>query len=160
MRGNECLISSLGSALRVPTGEDGNTLHLIEPQETCGKRPQYIAPELFRNDPFDGYAIDLWAAGVMLYLMLFGLEAFFSAPIPEDPVYQEICINGHLKQVAEKAQALMADQKAVSEEAIDLLQNILREDPADRLTLAEVKNHAWLKTQESSSATAGSNTTT
>lgn len=143
LRGDECQIASLGLALRLPT--QGDVVHLIEPQGVCGKKPQYIAPEMFRNDPFDGYAVDLFAAGVILLLMLFGLEACFSAPIPEDPKFQEICVKGNMKIVAEKAKTLLPHQKPVSAEAIDLLQSMLRLDPTQRLTLFQIQNHAWIK---------------
>jgi len=139
------LISSLGWSLKVPTSDDG-TFHLLEPQSACGKKPEYLAPEMFRNEAFDGYAVDLWAAGVILYLMLFGDAMMFAAPIPEDPRFQEICVAGHLKAVVEKFYALNPDPDPVSDEAIDLLQNMLQADPANRLTLMQVKNHAWLKT--------------
>lgn len=145
MRGDQCLISSLGWSLRVPTSEDGSVVHLLEPQSACGKKPEYIAPEVFRNEPFDGYAVDLWAAGVILYLMLLGSDMLFAAPIPEDPKFQEICVHGHLKAVVEKFQALNSDENPVSADAIDLLQGLLQADPAKRLTLAQVKEHAWMK---------------
>lgn len=120
-------------------------VYLLEPQSACGKKPAYIAPEVFRNDPFDGYAVDLWAAGVVLYQMLFGSDMLFAAPIPEDPKFQEICVHGHLKQVVDKYQALIPDEKPVSDEAIDLLQSMLRADPAARLTLYQIQNHSWMK---------------
>ena len=145
IRGDQCLISSLGWSLRVPTSEDGSVIHLIEPQSACGKKPEYIAPEAFRNDAFDGYAVDLWAAGVILYIMLFGSDMLFAAPIPEDPKFQEICVHGHLKTVVDKFQALMPGEKPVSDEAIDLLQSMLRADQSERLTLAQVQDHAWMK---------------
>ena len=145
IRGDECHIYSLGGSLRVPTSEDGTTVHKLEPQSAFGKHPEYIPPEVFRNEAFDGFAVDLWAAGVMLYLMLFGDAMMFSAPIPEDPKFQEMCLAGHLKNVVEKFQASVPDQKPVSDEAIDLLQSMLRADPEDRLTLAEVQDHPWVK---------------
>jgi serine/threonine protein kinase len=146
VRGDECIISSLGWALRVPTSDDGSEVYLLEPQSACGKKPEYIAPEVFRGEPFDGFAVDLWAAGVVLYLMLFGNDMLFAAPIPEDPKFQEICVHGHLKAVVDKFQALAPDSvKPVSDQAIDLLQNMLRADPAERLTLEEVQEHPWMK---------------
>ena len=144
IRGEECHISSLKSCLRVPTSDDGNTVHKLEPQLTVGKDPRYVSPEVFRNVAFDGYAVDLWAAGVVLFFMLFGDTMMFSAPIPEDPMFQEVCVAGHLKAVVDKHQALVPDQAPVSDEAIDLLQSMLRADPVDRPTLAEVQGHPWI----------------
>jgi serine/threonine protein kinase len=45
--------------------------HLIQPQGTCGKWI-YMSPEIHKNEAFDGYAVDMWAAGVILFLMLTG----------------------------------------------------------------------------------------
>lgn len=127
-------------------------VHLLEPNVACGKKPEYVPPEVFRNEAFDGYAVDLWAAGVILYLMLFGNAMLFSAPIPEDPKFQEICIHGHLKAVVDKFQALQPGEKAISNEAIDLLQNMLKADPAERFTLAQVLDHPWMKGSGSAGA--------
>jgi serine/threonine protein kinase len=145
IRGDECLISSLGFSLRIPISENGDVMHLIEPQLACGKRPEYVAPEIFKNQAFDGFVVDLWAAGVILYKMLLGSDMLFSAPIPEDPKFQDICVHGNLKLVVDKFHALIPDEKPVSEDAVDLLQSMLRADPADRLTLAQIKDHSWMK---------------
>ena len=79
---NNCQIIDFGMSLRVPYSSNdgsrcdvshGTLRRLIRPQGTCGKI-LYISPEVFRNvDPFDGFAIDLWAAGVILFIMLVGL---------------------------------------------------------------------------------------
>mmetsp|Transcript_40139 Transcript_40139/g.121030 ORF Transcript_40139/g.121030 Transcript_40139/m.121030 type:complete len:119 (-) Transcript_40139:179-535(-) len=45
---------------------------LILPQTPCGKW-YYLSPEVCLSEqPFDGPAVDLWAAGVMMYIMLTG----------------------------------------------------------------------------------------
>lgn len=60
-------IIDFGLALRVPQGADGEALPL-SPQEVCGKR-FYMAPEVMsRSGTFDGFAVDVWACGVMLFV--------------------------------------------------------------------------------------------
>jgi serine/threonine protein kinase len=45
---------------------------LVTPQGTCGKWI-YMSPEIYKNaTPFDGFAVDMWAAGVILFLMVTG----------------------------------------------------------------------------------------
>lgn len=39
-----------------------------------GTDPMYVAPEVFAGEAFDGTAIDLWAASVMLLVMLVGMR--------------------------------------------------------------------------------------
>jgi serine/threonine protein kinase len=117
-----------------------------------------VAPELLRNEPFDGYAVDLWAAGVMLFTMLFGAGALFAAPVAEDRKFRMIC-EGNLRELVRERQASWdapmttsseppspegASSSGVSNSAVDLLQHMLRPDPSARLTLSEVVRHEWV----------------
>ena len=43
--------------------------------EQCGT-PAYIAPEIFENKGYEGYASDVWSAGVVLFAMLYGTVPF------------------------------------------------------------------------------------
>ena len=82
-------IIDLGMCLRIPSlhgnhddnGHDiinSSSYHpderaLIAPQTPCGKW-YYLSPEVcLSEEPFDGPAVDLWAAGVILFIMLTGI---------------------------------------------------------------------------------------
>lgn len=77
--GDRCMIIDMGMCLRVPYNDHnkpsavadvtrGTVRRLMKPQGVCGKH-NYMSPEIFANtDSFDGFAIDLWAAGVILYI--------------------------------------------------------------------------------------------
>lgn len=41
----------------------------------CGT-PAYMSPEIASNHTYDGMASDMWAAGVLLFAMLFGYLPF------------------------------------------------------------------------------------
>jgi serine/threonine protein kinase len=138
------VVIDLGMCLRVPydNGDQvgdvsgGGLRRLIKPLIPCGK-PNYITPEvLASNEPFDGFAIDLWASGVILFIMLVGLPPWEFAR-PEDPRY---------KMVTKGKLARMLDswKRPVSPLAADLLQKMLMEDPRQRLSLTEVKDHPWV----------------
>ena len=43
----------------------------------CGT-PAYMSPEIASNQSYDGMASDMWAAGIMLFVMLFGYHPFES----------------------------------------------------------------------------------
>mmetsp|Transcript_26254 Transcript_26254/g.37309 ORF Transcript_26254/g.37309 Transcript_26254/m.37309 type:complete len:153 (-) Transcript_26254:171-629(-) len=122
---------------------------MLSPTMAAGTHPRYLPPEVVRTESFDGYAADLWAAGIMLCGMLFGTEAPFVWASPEDKRYQEICVNGNLKELYAKWEVHNPHKKAkathVSEEALDLAQSMLRADPEKRLTLDEVIEHPWLQ---------------
>jgi serine/threonine protein kinase len=69
------MIIDMGMCLRVPYNDredpgkvvdvsKGSIRRLMKPQGVCGKH-NYMSPEIAANsEPFDGFAIDLWAAGV------------------------------------------------------------------------------------------------
>jgi serine/threonine protein kinase len=77
-------LAGLGAgALRLPDDEAGSSSNkLIQPSSLtgcmavvgCGTDPMYVAPEVFAGQAFDGAAIDLWAASVMLFVMLVGMQ--------------------------------------------------------------------------------------
>ena len=44
----------------------------LELIKTCCGTPSYMAPELCLKEEYIGPAVDIWAAGVVLYTLLFG----------------------------------------------------------------------------------------
>lgn len=109
---------------------------LIKPQGTCGKWI-YMSPEVFRNEePFDGFAVDMWAAGVILFLMLTGF-----------PPWERACRSDerfHYMSGGYLVQMLTEWDIGLSSDAMDLLQRMLFLDPKDRLSLEQVRAHPWM----------------
>jgi serine/threonine protein kinase len=144
---NNCLIIDMGMCLRVPYNDSakpggvtdvtrGTTRRLMKPQGVCGKH-NYMSPEIFENkSAFDGFAIDLWAAGVILYIMLTGFPPYDQASRTDQRF--DLIINGNLMK------QLKSWGINLSEDAGDLMQNMLRLNPNDRLTLSEVLSHPWI----------------
>lgn len=145
----KALVIDLGMCIRIPYNSRsgipeevvdvsiGTLRKLIYPQGQCGK-PNYISPEILANiEPFDGFAIDIWAAGIVLFIMLVGLPPFELAS-HDDPRFRLIS-RGGLRQLIEQW------QRPISPDAIDLLQNMLRENPRDRLSLFQVMDHPWCR---------------
>ena len=109
-------------------------------QGTCGKH-NYMSPEIFLNsEPFDGFAVDLWAAGVILYIMLTGFPPYDSAHRSDQRF--DLIVTGNL------VRQLKSWGIHLSDEAGDLLQRMLQLHPRDRLTLAEVMAHPWVVSGE------------
>lgn len=138
-------IIDLGMCLCVPFGADdgsvvdvtkGTLRRLMTPQGQCGK-PNYISPEVNLNtEAFDGFAIDLWACGVILFIMLVGLPPFEWANW-DDPRFRMITRGGLMTMLTQW-------NRTISDEAGDLLQKMLREHPRERLSLMEVMDHPWV----------------
>jgi len=144
---DNCLVIDFGMCLRVPytSREDptkiigvaeGVRRRCIRPQGTCGKH-NYMSPEIFENrESFDGFAIDLWAAGVILYIMLTGFPPYDQATLSDQRF--EIIVGGQLMD------QLHTWDIHLGEDAGNLLQSMLQLRPDDRLTLSEVMEHAWV----------------
>jgi serine/threonine protein kinase len=109
---------------------------LILPQGTCGKWI-YMSPEICRDkEPFDGFAVDVWASGVILFLMLTGFPPWDRAS-PTDERFKYMTA-GYLVQM------LTEWNLGLSPDALDLLQRMLFLDPKDRLSLDQVRAHPWM----------------
>lgn len=75
----------------------GFSIETLTPNEklttVCGT-PAYMAPELCHRKEYIGPQVDIWAAGVVFYTILFGQEPFKSNS--EKDLYMKI-IRGKLK---------------------------------------------------------------
>lgn len=146
------LVIDMGMCLRVPMADNTNgsggsatSNHrqqsssqrcLILPQGVCGKWG-YMSPEVCNNKlPFDGHAVDLWAAGVILFLMLTGFPPW-ERPVLSDERFKYMS-NGYLVQM------LTEWNVGLSADAMDLLQRMFWLDPLDRLSLEQVWSHPWM----------------
>ena len=98
--------------------------------EHCGT-PAYIAPEIFRNEGYEGFACDVWSSGVTLYYMLAGKQPFKGGKIEE---LKAIILKGKYEEI-----------KDLSNEANDLINKMLKVNPKERITIEEILKHPWLK---------------
>ena len=103
----------------------------------CGKF-MYMSPELwYRRGSFDVFAADVWALGVMLFMLLTGAPPWEPTWGPEGAAYDYVR-DGNLRGLL-----LQYGITHVSENAKDLLQRLLTADPRRRMTLPELRAHAW-----------------
>jgi len=105
----------------------------------------YLAPEFRLRKPFDGSSLDLFACGVILFVMTFGYRPFQDA-LAEDDFYS--LISRDLQQEFWEKHAENSEYpKSLrpSTELKDLIFSLLAEDPKKRLGLAGVKAHEWFK---------------
>mmetsp|Transcript_20714 Transcript_20714/g.38561 ORF Transcript_20714/g.38561 Transcript_20714/m.38561 type:complete len:612 (-) Transcript_20714:44-1879(-) len=95
----------------------------------CGTL-DYMAPEMFSPEGHS-FEVDLWALGVLLYELLHGKPPFSAST--ETDVGLSIV----------KCQYKIG--KHVSEEAADLIRQLLTFDPERRLQAAEILRHSWVE---------------
>ncbi|KAJ7991923.1 hypothetical protein DPEC_G00288900 [Dallia pectoralis] len=93
--------------------------------------PAYVSPEILSGPgSYSGKPADVWSLGVTLYTMLVGRYPFHDA----DPAA--------LFSKIRRGQCCLPD--GLSPRAKCLLRSLLRKDPWERLTAAEVLIHPWL----------------
>eukprot|EP01068_Selenidium_serpulae_P014777 Selendium_serpulae@DN6141_c0_g1_i1.p1 len=98
--------------------------------QLCGS-PHYVAPELIRRQY--RFQVDMWALGVMIYLMLFGKYPFESQD--HKTIVQQI-----LKNEPDYAKGTVRP----SAHAVDFMKRLLAKNPERRMTAAEALQHAWV----------------
>lgn len=99
--------------------------------------PYYIAPEMLRGSNH-GRPVDIWASGVVLYILLSGKFPFGGKN--ESEYYQRV--------LSKEAYFPSDEWDNVSEDAKDLVRGMLCKDPAKRLTAEQCLQHPWLKNAE------------
>merc|ERR1711918_244714 len=102
----------------------------------CGT-PTYVAPEIISDSP-QGYGlqVDLWATGVIAYIMLCGFPPFASASKNQKDLFRKI--------KSGKFSFPSPYWDGISEEAKDLIRNLLEVDPNERYNAEQLLQHPWI----------------
>ncbi|KAH7690048.1 Non-specific serine/threonine protein kinase protein [Dioscorea alata] len=93
----------------------------------------YVAPEVLRKNY--GKEIDVWSAGVILYILLCGMPPFWAET--EKGIFDAI-LQGHVDLKS-------APWPSISDGAKDLIKKMLTQDPRKRITAAQALEHPWLR---------------
>ncbi|XP_061788125.1 calcium/calmodulin-dependent protein kinase (CaM kinase) II beta 1 isoform X9 [Nerophis lumbriciformis] len=95
--------------------------------------PGYLSPEVLRKESY-GKPVDIWACGVILYILLVGYPPFWDED--QHKLYQQI-----------KAGAYdfpSPEWDTVTPEAKNLINQMLTINPAKRITAQEALKHPWV----------------
>jgi len=104
----------------------------------CGT-PGYMAPEMSSGKGYDATLADIWACGVVLFIMLAGFPPF-ARPNNSDWWFNKLNTGRHnLFWQAHSRSAYF------SESTKDFINKILNPDPTKRITLADMKKHQWFE---------------
>ena len=119
--------------------------------DQCGT-PMYMAPEILlcsKDKGYKGFPVDIWSAGIALYIMLSGALPF--SVKNENDSFLDGNNNNKKKNMALKKAIIQNEPKKIekiSDNARDLLHGLLNKDPNKRLTCDEILKHPWLNNDE------------
>jgi serine/threonine protein kinase len=97
----------------------------------CGS-PCYASPEMVMGKKYNGFCIDIWSSGIILYAMLCGYLPFEEV---ENDEYNEVLFKNIVECNVEYP------SEFITPVAKDLLKRILVKDPKKRITIDEIKQH-------------------
>jgi len=95
----------------------------------CGTY-EYMAPEIVRKKAYD-YRVDIWSLGVLLYELVHREAPYKGRSLPE-------IINSF-------ANTTLTFDASIQPEVKDLIGQILKIDPTERISLTEILSHPWIK---------------
>ncbi|KAF5301157.1 hypothetical protein FQA39_LY10835 [Lamprigera yunnana] len=127
----ECFVSDFRNNLS-PTGR----LYMRADKTGRVGCPHFMAPEVVERRQY-GKAIDIWAAGVMLHLLLSGTLPFHGTG---RRLLDTICRG--------KLYLDTPQWEIISDSAKDLIRQMLSVDPSQRITIQEVLSHRWIRERD------------
>ncbi|XVF37212.1 hypothetical protein REPUB_Repub19eG0127300 [Reevesia pubescens] len=94
--------------------------------------PYYVAPEVLCK--YYGPEVDIWSAGVILYILLSGVPPFWAET--ESGIFRQI-LHGKIDFASKP-------WPSISESAKDLIRKMLERHPRQRISAHEVLCHPWI----------------
>jgi calcium/calmodulin-dependent protein kinase (CaM kinase) II len=99
--------------------------------------PGYLSPEVLKKEPY-GKAVDIWACGVILYILLVGYPPFWDED--QHRLYAQIKAGTYDYPSPE--------WDTVTPEAKNLINQMLTVNPYKRITSADALKHPWICNRE------------
>jgi serine/threonine protein kinase len=112
----------------------GVQISLDDLKSRCGS-PTYIAPEVIESKTTYNEAVDMWALGVITFVLLTGCFPFFEESNDYVALYKKIS----------SVDYSFPEEPEVSKQARDFIEHLLVKDVRTRFTPEQCRNHPWLK---------------
>ncbi|XP_045245294.2 serine/threonine-protein kinase SIK1 isoform X4 [Macaca fascicularis] len=111
----------------------GNFYKSGEPLSTWCGSPPYAAPEVFEGKEYEGPQLDIWNLGVVLYVLVCGSLPFDG---PNLPMLRQRVLEGRFRIPF-----------FMSQDCESLIRRMLVVDPARRITIAQIRQHRWMRAE-------------
>lgn len=95
--------------------------------------PGYLSPEVLKKEPY-GKPVDIWACGVILYILLVGYPPFWDED--QHRLYSQIKAGAYDYPSPE--------WDTVTAEAKNLINSMLTVNPAKRISASDALKHPWI----------------
>jgi len=109
-----------------------STRRITEKRLTFCGTYEYMAPEIVYKKPYD-YRVDIWSLGVLLYELIHKEAPYKGRSLPE------------ITKSLEKSHIQFSSR--TPPEAKDLILKILKNNPNERLSIAQILAHPWVQSQ-------------
>lgn len=100
--------------------------------EICGN-PNYMAPEMIDGEDGYSYEVDIWSLGIIIYKLIIGKFPFESKN--KEELFNKI----------KNDQIIFPEDSIISEDAKDLINDILVKVPEDRANLKQIFEHEFFR---------------
>ncbi|RXG58507.1 Serine/threonine-protein kinase DCLK1 [Armadillidium vulgare] len=120
---------------RLKLGDFGLAVEVTEPLHTVCGTPTYVAPEILAETGY-GLKVDIWAAGVITYILLCGFPPFVSATNNQEELFDQI-LHGYYKFHSPYWDDISLPAK-------ELIVKMIKVDTEERFTASQVLNHIWV----------------
>lgn len=136
---NLLVVEYPNDAKSLKLGDFGLAVEVTEPLYTVCGTPTYVAPEILNESGY-GLKVDIWATGVITYILLCGFPPFVSATNNQEELFDQI-----LRGYYEFHSPYWDD---ISESARELIVHMIQVDQEKRFSAQEVLDHPWVSDDE------------
>ena len=132
-------IADFGLSTTVESSYGGGVMHTRVGTE------RYMPPEMLEKNAYVGICADLFAAGIILFVLVVGIMPTHKTAETNDYLYKYIRKKEYEKYWTVIAKLLNLDLSDISEDFFHLVTTMIKYDYKKRFTIEEIKDHPWMK---------------
>lgn len=132
-------IADFGLSTTVESSYGGGVMHTRVGTE------RYMPPEMLEKNAYVGICADLFAAGIILFVLVVGIMPTHKTAESNDYLYKYIRKKEYEKYWTVISKLLNLDLSGISEDFFHLVTTMVKYDYKKRFTIEEIKAHAWMQ---------------